>query len=243
MMDDTFTIIGLRPLEMGQIGWRAPWVEHVVEWGKKVDVKMVRFQYVNLLEKVVGNGAMHEWLLLMIARNWSSLARGTIDELLTSIVLPGCPGTERPSFKRLTKICGHCGKEGMNPNWRSLLADIRLYYRMIDGFLARKGYPTHENATKACTKADKKAEASEPSDYSYDSSGSSESYSDVEACATASAKDTRKPETHDNIAPRLKRSNVGGEGLFYLFGVYMHVSYRLMQIWLVRILCVECFIC
>ena len=228
MADDTLTIIGLPPLEMGRIGWRAPWVKDVVAWGQKAGVQMFHTQYVSIAEKVIGNGAMHEWLLLMISRNWTSLARGTMDELLTSIVLPGCPGTERPTFKRLGRICGHCGREGLNPNWRSLLADMRVYYGMIDGFRARKGYPAYEKATKTCTKADKKAEASETTEYSYESSESSDSDSDAEACAKASAKDTRKspvpcvPERKmdNNTAPHLKRSHVAGEGLFYLFGVY-----------------------
>ena len=116
---DTDTIICERRLSGGDPGFRALWLEELCEH------EIFDRRYFGIVEKVIGNKALHEFFSLMVPKLQQR------NKIMRSVNLPGFPGTKTPSFKRLLAIAAYAKSKNLRSDVEGLQKDIELYHEMV----------------------------------------------------------------------------------------------------------------
>ena len=116
---DTDTIICERRLSGGDPGFRALWLEELCEH------EIFDRRYFGIVEKVIGNKALHEFFSLMVPKLQQR------NKIMRSVNLPGFSGTKTPSFKRLLAIAAYAKSNNLRSDVEGLEKDIELYRQMV----------------------------------------------------------------------------------------------------------------
>ena len=119
MADDTDSIIGEQRPSGGDPGFRDEWLEELCGDGT------FDSSHFDILEKVIGNLALHECYCLMVPKHEKR------NEIIRSVTLPGFSGTGSPSFKRVLSIAQYAKAQKFRSDDQALTEDINLYNAML----------------------------------------------------------------------------------------------------------------
>ena len=119
MVDDTDSSIGEPRLSGGDPGFGDAWLEQLCGDG------IFDRRYFDILEKKIGNFALHECFSLMVPKHEKR------NKIMRSVTLRGFAGTGKPSFKRVLSIADYAKAQNCRSDVEGLKEDISLYHAML----------------------------------------------------------------------------------------------------------------